>query len=151
MKLTTFKDLPLEKIFREGKAMFYSKYGCMPEEAYISPVVKRAIIKVMRMLNRLPSCPTQLEYEGLPLFQLCSPHAEIHLTRIRTNPDGTKERMIQRMKLTLGFAPVVAEPPLIMENYEYDSQEEMEWLSAEKEIDEGTEESLIEVQRRVLQ
>lgn len=148
MKTITLKDLPLEKIFREGKAMFYSKYGCMPEEAYISPVIKRAIIKIMRMLNRLPSCPVQLEYEGLPLFHLKSPYAEIHLTKVRTNTDGKQERMVQRMKVSLGFQSPVAEPPVVLQNYEYDSQEELEWLNAEKEIKETP---LIEVPGRVLQ
>ena len=128
---------PLESAFIEGIAQFEAKYGCKPEAAYVSPIVQKALFRLFHTTGRVPKTSTHMEYMGLPLYQLRSPYFEVHLTKIRIGMSGQQERMVQRMRIMpRALPPVVGEQPVVLENYEYDSEEEFEWLTQQEESDE---------------
>ncbi|MCM1516202.1 MAG: hypothetical protein NC080_07330 [Paraprevotella sp.] len=145
MSNVIFNSVPIIRAFTEGKVMFEMKYGCKPEAAYVSPLIKRAIFKHLHTTNAIPATTAHLEFEGLPLYLLKSHKAEVHFVKSRILADGRQELMVQKTKLMPGFSSPF-EKPMVLTSEAYDAADEAEMLTSETPFDD---ESLIEVPKKL--
>lgn len=135
------EKLPIETAFEEGVAMFRHKYGSSPESAHISRPVVRAVMRLFKKRYGVPKNRMELSMCNLPLFELKppSPNFEIHMIKPVRKEDGTLDYWVQKMKLEPkwvheGQLATVGTDTLQIEGYEYDSEEEAEWLTSESEL-----------------
>ena len=137
------EKLPIELAFEEGIAMFRHKYGCAPEAAHVSRPIIRAVIRLFKKRYGVPKNCTEISMCNLPLFELkpSSPHFEIHMVKPVRREDGTLDYWVQKMTLEPKWVhdgQIISAGEqtgtLQIEGYEYDSEEEAEWLTSESEL-----------------